>query len=167
MCTAFRTTVIKENSFGKRPNVKAMVQGRILQRCFLRETVRLRFKCHFIHSVGNMKIGVGNQTVLSNVRCHLVWKPECAQNRVVAERGHLTNSFLPWQREKLEANNRPANTPTTVIGWASSLGKQTYVCKITVDEKLKAWVAVKIEERRNQADKFYSKLEMEFQDAGQ
>lgn len=114
-----------------------------------------------------MKIGIGSQTVLNNVRCHLVWKPECAQNGVVTERGYLTDSFLPWQREKLEANNRSAHTPTTVTGWASLLGKQTYVCKITVDEKLKAWAALKIEERQNQADKFYSKLEMEFQDAGQ
>lgn len=64
--------MIKENLFGKRLNVKAMVQGRILQSCFLRETIQLRFKCHFIHSVGNMKIGIGSQTVLNNVRCHLV-----------------------------------------------------------------------------------------------
>lgn len=59
------------------------------------------------------------------------------------EGGDPTNSFLFWQREKLEANNCPGKMSTTGTV-VSILPGETYICKITVDEKLKAWATVKI-----------------------
>jgi hypothetical protein len=53
------------------------------------------------------------------------------------EGGDPTNSFLFWQREKLEANNCPGKMSTTGTV-VSILPGETYICKITVDEKLKA-----------------------------